>query len=1177
MGHLLREGSGIALHQEQRGAHVSRYESALRQIAAVVRIAVLVAAAGSSALVFAQADRATIEGIVTDADAAPVTGASILILRLETNDEVLLSTNESGRYFVPNLPLGTYQVTAEKEGFQRARLERVALHSQMSVRVDLRLEVGSITTRVEVHADATMLDNSTPTLTAQLTTRQIHDSPLITVGRKRDITSFLQLLPGVTTASTWSPRVNGSNPGNTEVFLDGAPASQGNARGAIQENGPAVEHVGEFSVVTNSFNAEYGRTGSWFTNVSIRSGTNEIHGAAFDYLDNDAFNARSFFQKNRTVIRQTEGGGTFGAPVILPGIYSGRDRTFVFFGQQFVRWDQSRSGALFTSPRDDFRQGDFSSFRDAAGKVIPIFDPDTTRPDGKGGFVRDEFPGNRIPSSRISPVSQRIIALIPEPDQPQLSVNNFYNRTGGGSYRNYISTIKIDHSFSLRHKISVTYMDQINPRVIAGQGWGVNSPLEGSQSPKRIHDRTGRVNYDFIVRSNLLNHVTVGVDRYRNKTQQISQFEGWNQKLGINGIIGDQGAFPVVSFSGGVASPRSLGGPDFSTNASGRITLAETITWIKGQHSFKLGGNFWPEYANAHEGYLSSGQFTFSNLVTSQPNEAQYTSGGSSFASFLLGGASTASVAEPYARGARFRSGGAFVQDEWRATRRLTVSYGLRWEWNAAPFEPAGRTSGFDPAVLNPSAGGRSGALVFAGQGLGRSGSMSLSDGWYRGFGPRFGAAYSVTPKTVARSSFSVFYAPGFRTRLIAYGFNNGYTLTSPTGYDAAYNWNSSFPQNFPRAPHIDPSYQNGQNVSSILPGTSRMPQIVSWTASIQRAFTPNLVFEAAYIGSHSTHLILGAAQSNMNTLDARYLSLGSLLFQDIESPAAVAAGVSIPYPGFLRQRNRTVGQALRPYPQYLDVTEEWGPHGIARFHSLQAKLTKRYSSGFTLLAFYTWSKNMTNVEGGPIDLGPTDGAIQYPRNRAAEIAPSNDGPPHVFAASGTYELPFGLGRPFLGGGGLLGQLVGEWQVTFFCRYAAGLPLAITSGNPLSGLGYPGIRANYLGGPVYQKANSGEFDPALRLYLNRGAFAAPSTFQLGNIARVLDWVRGFPQKSESLSVAKSIRFTERLHSTLRADVQNPFNFVRWNNPNSNITSSLFGKVTSAAAGRSIQLYAGLDF
>ncbi len=1150
---------------------ISRLGTAIAYIAALAAIPIF------APILLAQADRATIEGIITDCDGAAIGGAQVLIIRLETNDQVLLAANASGRYFLPNLPLGTYRVTVQQEGFQPAEVERISVQSQNTIRADFTLQVKSVSTHVDVYSDPTSLDHSTSTLGTQLTAQQIHDSPVIVIGRKRDITSYLQFLPGVTTASTWAARVNGSNPGNSEVFLDGAPASQNNARGAIQENGPAVEQVGEFSIVTNSISAEYGRTGSWFTNLTIRSGTNRFHGSAFDYLNNDALNARSFFQKSRTRIRQNEAGLTLGGPVYLPRLYNGRNRTFFFFGQQLVYWNQTGSGALLTSPRNDFRQGDFSSLLNGSGAVVPIFDPATTRADGGGGFVRQPFAANRVPLNRFSPVSQQMMALIPEPDNPAQQTANFYSRTGGGSYRNFVSTVKIDHSFSPSQKIAVTYSDQYNPRVIAGQGWGATSPVEGSQSPKSIHDRTGRVNWDYIARSDLLNHITVGVDRYNNQTRQLTQFQGWNQMLGIPGVPGDQGAFPLVTFTGGVGSPRALGGPDFSTNASGRYTFADTLTWIKGRHSLKFGGNFWPEYANAREGYLSSGSFVFSNLTTSQPNAAQYTSWGSSFASFLLGGVSSAAVAEPYSRGARYRSGGAFLQDEWRATTNLTLSYGLRWEWNAAPFEPKGNASGFSPVIPNPAAGGRAGALVFAGTGPGRSGSKSLSDGWYKGFGPRLGMAYAATPNTVVKSSFSIYYAPGFRTRLIGYGFNNAYTLTSPTGYDPAYNWSAALPQPSQTAPFIDPSYQNYQNVSSILPGTSRMPQIATWTATIQRAISTSLTFEATYIGSHSTHLILSPAQSNLNTLSAAYLSLGSLLFQDAGSPAAAAAGIVPPFAGFLNQRNRTVGQALRPYPQYLDVTEEWGPHGIARFQSLQLKLTKRYSNGLTLLAFYTWSKNMTNVEGGPIDLGPTDGSIQYPGNRAGEVSVSTDGPAHVFAASGTYELPFGTGKKYLNRTGILSRAAGGWRVTVYCRYTGGLPLAIASGNPLAVFGYPNVRADYAGGPVYGQTDPRAFDPARDAYLRAAAFAPPGTFRLGNTARVLDWVRGFSQKSESLSVARSMPLRESLQAVVRADVQNPFNFVRWNNPNTNITSSQFGTVTGAAPGRSIQLNLAFEF
>jgi hypothetical protein len=1144
----------------------------------LLRLLLLVTLLGAANFLLAQADRATIEGIVTDTSGAAIADAKVDITRIETNSLISLKTNEVGRYFAANLPLGTYKVAVEKTGFRAAQVDNLILQSQMSVRADVRLAVGDMTERVEVTAEAPMLDASTATITAQMTTKQIQELPLIVVGRKRDITSYLAFLPGVTTASTWGARVNGSNPGNSEVFLDGAPASQGNVRGGIQENGPAVEQVGEFSVVTNSFNAEYGRTGSWFTNITIRSGTNQIHGSAFDFFDNDALNARSFFQQIRSTVRHNEGGFTLGAPVYIPKIYNGRNKTFFFFGQQLVYYTNTNSGSLFTVPRADFRSGDFSQLLDSANTQIPIFDPSTTQSDGKGGFVRDQFPGNRIPASRISAVSQKIAALIPQPDLPTLQINNFRNRTGSGTYRNYDSTFKIDHSFSNTHKVSITFSDQYNPRVIAGKGYGVDSPLEGSQSPKYIHDRTGRINYDWIVRPNVLSHFTIGVDRYNNQTQQLTQFQGWDQKLGIQGVIWDQGAFPVVNFSGGTAGPNGLGGPDFSTNANGRITLTETLAWTRGRHSIKFGGNFWPEYSNAREGFQSSGAFSFSNLTTSQPNNSKYTSWGNSLASFLLGELSSASVSEPYARGERFRSYALFAQDEWRATQRLTLSYGLRWEGNGAPFEPNGAASGFSPLLSNPGAGGRLGALVYAGNGAGRSGSRSLSDGWYGGYGPRLGVAYQATSKTVIRASGGIYFAPGFRSRLIAYGFSNGNSTSSPTGYAPVYNWTTAaYPPNFPRAPFIDPSFQNGQAVSSILPGTSRMPQILTWTFSIQRELARNLTFEGTYVGSHSTHLILGGSLSNMNTLDPKYLSLGNLLFQDISSSAAAAAGYTAPYTAFTAQSTRTVGQSLRPYPQYLNVSEEWGPRGIARFNSLQMKLTKRYSNGLTLLAFYTWSKNMTNSDTGPIDLGPGEGAIQNPTNRASEVSVSTDGPPHVFVASGSYELPFGPGKKFLSQNAALGRVLGGLQIAAYCRYTDGLALAITGGNGISALGYPNIRANYVGGDPYKVTDPRSFDPARDLYLNSAAFVTPSTFALGNTARLLDWVRGFSGKSESLSLAKRIPIKERLKAVVRADATNPFNFVRWNNPTTSITSSNFGKVTGAAGGRTIQLNATVEF
>src|SRR5580658_5986187 len=307
---------------------MNRVRSAVRGILAALAALTFVVILGSTGILVAQQDRATIEGLVTDNSGGTVPDAKVSVVRVQTNDTIVLKTNGEGRFFAPNLPIGTYNVSVTKAGFETSELKNLILQSQMSVRADFNLKVGAINEHVEVNAEAPMVDASNANVAAPLTTKQIDDLPLITIGRKLDITSYLQFLPGVTTASTWGARVNGSNPGNSEIFLDGAPASQNNVRGGIQENGPAVEQVGEFSIVTNAFNAEYGRTGSWFTNVTIRSGTNQLHGKVYDYLDNNVLNARSFFQATRTFVRQNEGGATIGAPVVLPKIYNGRNKTF---------------------------------------------------------------------------------------------------------------------------------------------------------------------------------------------------------------------------------------------------------------------------------------------------------------------------------------------------------------------------------------------------------------------------------------------------------------------------------------------------------------------------------------------------------------------------------------------------------------------------------------------------------------------------------------------------------------------------------------------------------------------------------------------------------------------------------------------------------------------------------
>ncbi|MDQ2841666.1 MAG: TonB-dependent receptor, partial [Acidobacteriota bacterium] len=849
----------------------------------------------SCTVLLAQTDRATIEGIVTDPSGGAIPDAGVSLTKIDTNEKTELKTNDSGRYFAPNLPIGTYRVKVEKPGFSSTEQDSVQLQAQSSVRLDFAMTVGSVNQTVVVQSAAPLVDASTATITSALTNQEVEDLPVINIGAKRNIGQFLQFLPGVDNSSTWGARVNGANGGNSEVFLDGAPASQGNVRGGFQETGPDVATVGEFSIVTNSFNAEYGRTGSWLMNVVIKSGTNQLHGSAYDYFDNDALNARSFFQAQRGKIRQNDGGVTVGGPVYIPKIYDGRNKTFFFFGQELFFYRTAGSTSLTTVPTQAFRTGDFSNFRNASGALIPIFDPNTTVSDGKGGFVRTQFAGNIIPASRISPVSAAMVNLMLPPDISGPQQFNFRPR-GGTIFDNRVTTVKIDHNFNSNHKLSVTNTLQTRPGNYSGQGWGLGLPIDGGQYPKNVQSFDARVNYDYIVRPNLLNHLVIGGDGMKNEAITSSLGQGWDAKLGITGLPADPGMFPAVNFGGGTAAPLGLGGTNYSYNVSSRLDLNDNLSWVVGRHSLKFGVDFIRERYKDLEGGGSAGVFGFSNLTTSQPNSANFNQWGSSFASFLLGAVNNTNTTTISDLGWRINYQAFFLQDEWRLSPRLTLSYGVRWERYPGVYEEHDRATSFDPNAANPVASGIPGALTFAGTGPGRDGQRAFARAW-EGLAPRVGMAYEINPKTVIRASGGIFYAPGMTPRIDATGFTATPSFTSPDSFSPVYNWANAWPQNWARPPFINPSFANGQSVAAILPDAARPPQIVTWTLSVQRQLANNIALEASYVGSDSTHLELGGNLTTyMNVLNPNDLSLGKLLNQSITSSTAQSAGIASPF-----------------------------------------------------------------------------------------------------------------------------------------------------------------------------------------------------------------------------------------------------------------------------------------
>ena len=1130
-----------------------------------------------SALVPAWAqDRGNIEGTVTDASGSAVPAAKVKIVQSGTNASWSLEANDVGRYYAPNLPLGNYRVTVQKEGFSTATSGEAEVRSQVTARVDVKLQVGAISENIQVTSEAPLVDTSSSTVSASLASKQLSELPFISFGEHANIASYLQYLPGAEstpaitgspTGAAMSPVMNGSQTMTTEVFVDGAPASDGVFQGSVWENGAAVNHYGEFNIVTNSFSAEYGRTGTWFYSVTTKAGTNDLHGSVYDNFVNTALNARDFFQATRQIYHQNEGGYTLGAPVYIPKIYNGRNKTFFFFGHDLFYSKGAMTGTLMTIPTIAMRAGDFSGFKDAAGNTIPVFDPTSTN----ASNVRTQFPNNQIPVTSFSNIAKNILTYMPAPDLPT-AAQNWHSRTGANPlFNNFTETARVDHNISDSEKLYISYSDEYRPRKIAGIGWGAENPLEGLQY-QPLHSRTARLNLDSTLRPSLINHVTFGYDRYLNPAFDYTAGQGWDTKLGIRNMPYDTGSFPSVSFSGGTNAPTRIGGGQFSNLGTARWTLNESLTWVKGHHFLKFGGSYWYNIRNDNARAGGNGSWTFSNQITSQPTAPQYGSWGSPFAAFLLGQASSTTTKGPTFMASRVPYVAGFIQDEWHALPKLSLSIGLRWEDNIVFHDKWDRWANFSPTTPNAAAGNIPGALVFAGNGPGTLNAHTNINPWRKGYAPRFGYSYQFSNSLVMRGSFGVYFppptfsgaTPGMNAISLQW-YETAVSFPTPDGFTPYYQWDNPYP--FAKSSTLDPTFLNGSSVAYYRDDWNRSGPILNWTLGFQYQISSKTMVDVSYLGRHSTSQY-SSGLAGINTLDPSYISLGTLLTANAGSAAAVAAGIKLPWSSFATFALPTVGQALRPYPQYSGVTHQDAPYGVARYNSLQIKATRRYSNGLTFMGSFTWTKNLTNIGGSP----------QTPLERNKIVAPSSTTMPADFKISGTYDLPFGKGKHFLQGSGrALDALVGGWQVVFFIERGAGAPLSVSTSNTLSSYGL-GKRANLnTGVPLTLKTDMGSFNPAVDRFVNPAAFSSPTTYALGNLPTLMDWLRGWPVHSESGSINKNVRLYERVTMKLGADFQNPFNFVRWNNPATSLTATNFGMVTGSQPGRRVQLNLNFDF
>jgi len=1149
----------------------------------------------------AQSGRGTISGRVKDASGSVVPGVVVSATHQGTNSLTTATTNADGLYSLRNLTIGSYAVKFALEGFTPYTQEGIEVGLGEAITLDHTLSVGGLAEAVTVTADTALLNKANPEVGTSMASAIVTNLPLNFAGG-RSLENFAYAIAPSVEGNNWTSNINGGAPFTKEVVLDGTSAVI-QIGGHIGETSPPMEAVEEFTVQTSGIPAEYGRTSGGVFNFSLKSGTNELHGSAYGYLRNEALNANTW-QNNylaganpekagdyeRAEDRQYLGGASLGGPII-------KDKTFVYVAAE--EYQQTRfllGGFTQTVPTERMLGGDFSQLLntgaaplgfDAGGNPIypgAIFDPGTGR----------VFPGNVIPQNRISSTSQQIAGLYRQGYLPQVDriVNNsaitYYNDP---DFKQHQISVKLTHRFSNASQLAGSFIWTQRPRTLVDQGgiWDPNDPGKtgGPLSRGRRQDvgsRQARLSHSWTLSSNVINVANFTYSSYMNPSVAGSADGGWPEKLGF-GDVG-LGNFPEIQFGAavnGVGTTRI--GYSANSGYKGQVfILGDSLSWVKGEHSFKLGGEL---RHMDNRGWPSTGalSFTFDPATTGLTGRPWSNQVGFGFASFLLGAVNNASQQTPGELHGRRSYVALFAQDDWRVNEKLTLNYGLRWDMTGPWTEKYGNWANFDTSLGNPVTG-IPGALRFAEDG---STSYEGPRDWSQ-LGPRLGFTYSPTPKLVARAAYGIFYEPVGMDYWngVPYSFAPGYRANNEVraagGGKPVFNWDGGYPG--VEVPGVENPNFTQWGMVSMSPEGLKAGRIHQWNAGLEFEVTRDLVLSANYVGSLGTRLNSGDFERNQPDMAAisALVKSGKEWNWVSDQASAAASGVPYPYPGF----SNFAMMALAPYPT---VAETWGPLyyvgsplGSSDYNAFQLTLNKRMSSGIAANVAYTWSKSHGNQQSGFQEVWSV-GAIQDVNklDSEADVIGFNDRT-HVLKGYVAWELPFGKGRRYMNTGGWKDGFFGGWQLSVLFKYTTGLPLAIRSNNYIAGwsdFGYPIYVNADPNGNYDVMFDGGSYDAGNQKatgnqYFDPSNFKNPAYGEFGQGPGRFEQLRGFGWAGEDLGLMKSFSFGNRYSLQLRLEMINVFNRHYYTNPITSIGSPYFGYVTSTT-GQPRQGQVGVRF
>ncbi len=1178
-------------------------------------IAVVFLVSGIAA--FAQTDRGTITGTVADPAGALVANAAIQARNVDTQAVFEGASSSTGNYTIPNLPAGTYELSVTVSGFKKFIRPGLLVQAAQTIRVDAALQVGNATESVTVQAEAPMLNTESGELSNTVSTQTMDALPLLSLGQAssgiRNPYNMVALLPGAfyapnTTGFSTGPAVhiNGAPTGSETLLVDGMDGTNILGQGANQQNQPGMDSIQEWTVQTSNYAAEFGQAGGAVMNVTMKSGTNQYHGSLYEYFQNDILNAGQPFTKLASnpnehlnpAIRRNDYGLTMGGPVRIPKVYNGRDKTFFFFSWEQFFQHQTVLPAALTVPNNAYRNGDFSAAIAAAGNknlgvtdplgrpiiANTIYDPLTAQVVA-GKVVTNPFLNNTIPSTRFDRVALKVQSLIPLPlctagglCNPNAIVSNFQN-SEFASRDSEVPSLKLDHNISAKDKLSF-FWSRTDTYCLTCYGEdGAPQPISGTFGGG-IYAHRERLNYDHTITPTLLLHVGAGYDT--NDLGRPSVTPDYDACGGL-GLCSQAFQRPATfpNFTGlndSIGGGTSISGPvGRNDNIYSIVDSIASLTWVHGNHTFKFGGSaefqgsLTLNYANLQ------GSYGFAPGETAMPYTVNTTNGTSTapvganhiglpYASFLLGLVDTANINPPSDNRFGKQQWGFYAQDSWKVTRKLTVDYGLRYDYSTYYTEQYGRSPDLSMTLANPTAGGHPGATIY-----GATCNCQFAHNYPWGFGPRLGIAYQAFRKTVIRGGFGVEYtgtgvaqvfgsASGNATASNPFGppppgsalmtLGNGVTINGAPLTAAQIAWPNFSPGYYPVGgvlPGAGPQYYD-QNAG--LPARQ-----YQWSLSVQHELARDLVVQASYIGNRGIWwpAYLGSALTNYNYLSTSLLSNYGINLNNLSDLAMLASPIGqpgagrfqnqIPFAGF--PLTATVAQALRPFPQFNgNFSLVNPPLGDTWYDGLQLTANKRFSHGLQFDWGFTWSKSLDTFGGTP--------DVQN-RGLAKNISALDQ--PLVTRVGFIYTLP-------KWGPKALSYIVRDWTLNGFGYYGSGTPLAapvantagypsnLASGGTISSLVFQGAQYQLrTGQPLYLKdLNCHCFDPNTAFVLNPAAWTNPAPGQFGGSEYSSDF-RGERRPVENFAFGRQFPIREnKMRFNIRVELNNVFNQTYFNNP-----------------------------